>query len=103
MSSNIDQLKKEEYLSASEKHILESELNESNRRAMQTLIEAYSKSKEFKEHPILTKKLEERLTPIFLSAQKQGIKVSLNKYSLDAPSRNATLVQVKQPSKEKEK
>lgn len=78
-------------------------LSEENQRALQTLLEAYGKTKEFKEHPQLAEGLEEKLTSVFLSAQEQGIKISLNRYDINAPSRNAVRVQIKQQSKEKEK
>ena len=105
-------------------------LSEENQRALQTLLEAYGKTKEFKqrlndgetlddilpeayatvreakefkEHPQLAEGLEEKLTSVFLSAQNQGIKISLNRYDINAPSRNAVRVQFKQQSKEKEK
>lgn len=82
---------------------LRAKVSEENQRTLQTLLDAYRKTKEFKEHPQLAEGLEEKLTSVFLSAQEQGIKISLNRYDINAPSRNAVRVQIKQQSKEKEK
>lgn len=79
------------------------DLNAQNQKAYETLVKAYAGKQEFKDHPKLLQALKAKLHPLFKQAQEAGLTVSLNRYAIDAPSRNATQVQIKQPAREKEK
>ena len=79
------------------------QLGSENKQAFQTLVKAYSEKPEFKKSPQLLTELKKQILPFFVEAEKAEMVVTLNKYSIEAPSRNATIVQMKQPSKEKEK
>lgn len=78
-------------------------LTPENRKVFDVLFAAYIATEELQKHPRLQKALETQLLGFFVAAQKKGISVELNKYSLDAPSRNQTIVQVKQPARDREK
>ena len=47
--------------------------------------------------------LEKRLLGMFVAAQKKGVSLGLNEYSMDAPSKNQTIIQVKQPARDRKK
>ena len=53
--------------------------------------------------PLTKSALEKRLLGMFVAAQKKGVSLELNEYSMDAPSRNQTIIQVKQPARDREK
>lgn len=78
-------------------------LTPENRRVFDVLFEAYVGTEELQKHPRLQKALEKQLLSVFVAAQKKGITVGLNEYSMDAPSRNQTIIQVKQPARDREK
>ena len=84
---------------AQEKWNLRAKISEENQRALQTLLDAYRKTKEFKEHPQLAEGLEEKLSSVFLSAQEQGLKISLNRYDINAPSRSPDQTTIKRKRK----
>lgn len=90
--------------------VIETERNQSkevltpeNRKVFDVLFEAYVATEELQKHPRLQKALEKQLLSVFVAAQKKGITVGLNEYSMDAPSRNQTIIQVKQPARDREK
>lgn len=78
-------------------------LTPENRRAYEVLQKAYVSTEELNNHPRLQKAFEKELLTLFINAQNKGMGIQLNQYSIDAPSRNHTEIQVKQPSREKEK
>ena len=78
-------------------------LTPENRKVFDVLFEAYVATEELQKHPRLQKALEKQLLSVFVAAQKKGITVGLNEYSMDAPSRNQTIIQVKQPTRDREK
>lgn len=78
-------------------------LTPENRKVFDVLFEAYVATEELQKHPRLQKALEKQLLSVFVAAQKKGITVGLNEYSMDAPSRNQTIIQVKQPARDREK
>ena len=78
-------------------------LTPENRKVFDVLFEAYVATEELQKHPRLQKALEKQLLSVFAAAQKKGITVGLNEYSMDAPSRNQTIIQVKQPARDREK
>lgn len=78
-------------------------LTPENRRVFDVLFGAYIATEELQNHPRLQKALEKQLLSVFAAAQKKGITVGLNEYSMDAPSRNQTIIQVKQPARDREK
>lgn len=78
-------------------------LTPENRKVFDVLFEAYVTTEELQKHPRLQKALEKQLLSVFVAAQKKGITVGLNEYSMDAPSRNQTIIQAKQPARDREK
>ena len=78
-------------------------LTPENRKVFDVLFEAYVATEELQKHPRLQKALEKQLLSVFVAAQKNGITVGLNEYAMDAPSRNQTIIQVKQPARDREK
>ncbi|WP_302817512.1 hypothetical protein [Parasutterella excrementihominis] len=78
-------------------------LTPENRKVFDVLFGAYIATEELKNHPRLQSALEKRLLGMFVAAQKKGVSLELNEYSMDAPSRNQTIIQVKQPAREREK
>ena len=74
-----------------------------NRRVFDVLFSAYVATEDLQNHPRLQMALEKRLLGMFVAAQKKGVSLGLNEYSMDAPSRNQTIIQVKQPAREREK
>ena len=78
-------------------------LTPENRQVFDVLFSAYVATEDLQNHPRLQMALEKRLLGMFVAAQKKGITVGLNEYSMDAPSRNQTIIQVKQPAREREK
>lgn len=78
-------------------------LTPENRKVFDVLFGAYIATEELKNHPRLQTALEKRLLGMFVAAQKKGVSLELNEYSMDAPSRNQTIIQVKQPAREREK
>ena len=78
-------------------------LTPENRKVFDVLFEVYVATEELQKHPRLQKALEKQLLSVFVAAQKKGITVGLNEYSMDAPSRNQTIIQVKQPARDREK
>lgn len=78
-------------------------LRPENRKAYEVLLDAYSAKEDLKNHPRLQKALEKQLLDVFVAAQSKGISIALNEYSMDAPSRNQTTIQVKQPARDREK
>lgn len=90
--------------------VIETESNQSkavltpeNRKVFDVLFGAYIATEELQNHPRLQSALEKRLLGMFVAAQKKGVSLELNEYSMDAPSRNQTIIQVKQPSRDREK
>ena len=78
-------------------------LTPENRKVFDVLFGAYIATEELQNHPRLQRALEKQLLSVFVAAQKKGITVGLNEYSMDAPSRNQTIIQVKQPARDREK
>ncbi|MFQ7480210.1 MAG: hypothetical protein ACLRLZ_07600 [Parasutterella excrementihominis] len=78
-------------------------LTPENRRVFDVLFGAYIATEELQNHPRLQSALEKRLLGMFVAAQKKGVSLELNEYSMDAPSRNQTIIQVKQPARDREK
>lgn len=78
-------------------------LTPENRKVFDVLFGAYIATEELQNHPRLQSALEKRLLGMFVAAQKKGVSLELNKYSMDAPSRNQTIIQVKQPARDREK
>lgn len=78
-------------------------LTPENRKVFDVLFSAYVATEDLQNHPRLQKALEKQLLSVFVAAQKKGITVGLNEYSMDAPSRNQTIIQVKQPARDREK
>lgn len=74
-----------------------------NRKVFDVLFGAYIATEELQNHPRLQSALEKRLLGMFVAAQKKGVSLELNEYSMDAPSRNQTIIQVKQPARDREK
>ena len=60
-------------------------------------------SEDLQNHPRLQMALEKRLLGMFVAAQKKGVSLGLNEYSMDAPSKNQTIIQVKQPARDRKK
>ena len=71
-------------------------LTPENRRVFDVLFSAYVATEDLQNHPRLQMALEKRLLGMFVAAQKKGVSLGLNEYSMDAPSRNQTIIQVKQ-------
>ena len=99
----LTELKKSPEFEKSSETEFTQDLDAQNQKAYETLVKAYAGKQEFKDHPRLLQALKAKLHPLFKQAQEAGLTVSLNRYSIDAPSRNATQVQIKQPAREKEK
>ncbi|HCR09169.1 MAG TPA: hypothetical protein DIU26_04820 [Sutterellaceae bacterium] len=78
-------------------------LTPENRRVFDVLFSAYVATEDLQNHPRLQMALEKRLLGMFVAAQKKGVSLGLNEYSMDAPSRNQTIIQVKQPARDREK
>lgn len=78
-------------------------LTSENRKVFDVLFGAYIATEELQNHPRLQSALEKRLLGMFVAAQKKGVSLELNEYSMDAPSRNQTIIQVKQPARDREK
>lgn len=78
-------------------------LTPENRRVFDVLFSAYVATEDLQNHPRLQMALEKRLLGMFVAAQKKGVSLGLNEYSMDATSRNQTIIQVKQPAREREK
>lgn len=78
-------------------------LTPEKRRVFDVLFSAYVATEDLQNHPRLQMALEKRLLGMFVAAQKKGVSLGLNEYSMDAPSRNQTIIQVKQPAREREK
>lgn len=78
-------------------------LTPENRRVFDVLFSAYVATEDLQNHPRLQMALEKRLLGMFVAAQKKGVSLGLNEYSMDAPSRTQTIIQVKQPAREREK
>ena len=78
-------------------------LTPENRKVFDLLFGAYIATEELQNHPRLQSALEKRLLGMFVAAQKKGVSLELNEYSMDAPSRNQTIIQVKQPTRDREK
>lgn len=78
-------------------------LTPENRKVFDVLFGAYIATEELQNHPRLQSALEKRLLGMFVAAQKKGVSLELNEYSMDAPSRNHTIIQVKQPARDREK
>lgn len=78
-------------------------LTPENRKVFDVLFSAYVATEDLQNHPRLQTALEKRLLGMFVAAQKKGVSLGLNEYSLDAPSRNQTIIQVKQPARDREK
>ena len=78
-------------------------LTPENRKVFDVLFGAYIATEELQNHPRLQSALEKRLLGMFVAAQKKGVSLELNEYSIDAPSRNQTIIQVKQPARDREK
>ena len=78
-------------------------LTPENRKVFDVLFGAYIATEELQNHPRLQSALEKRLLGMFVAAQKKGVSLELNDYSMDAPSRNQTIIQVKQPTRDREK
>lgn len=78
-------------------------LTPENRKVFDVLFGAYIATEELQNHPRLQSALEKRLLGMFVAAQKKGVSLGLNEYSMDAPSRNQTIIQVKQPARDREK
>jgi len=78
-------------------------LTPENRKVFDVLFGAYIATEELQNHPRLQSALEKRLLGMFVAAQKKGVSLELNEYSMDAPSRNQTIIQVKQPAHDREK
>ena len=78
-------------------------LTPENRKVFDVLFGAYIATEELQNHPRLQSALEKRLLGMFVAAQKKGVYLELNEYSMDAPSRNQTIIQVKQPTRDREK
>ena len=78
-------------------------LTPENRKVFDVLFGAYIATEELQNHPRLQSALEKRLLGMFVAAQKKGVSFELNEYSMDAPSRNQTIIQVKQPARDREK
>lgn len=78
-------------------------LTPENRKVFDVLFGAYIATEELQNHPRLQSALEKRLLGMFVAAQKKGVSLELNEYSMDAPSRNQTIIQVKQPTRDREK
>ena len=78
-------------------------LTPENRKVFDVLFSAYVATEELQNHPRLQSALEKRLLGMFVAAQKKGVSLGLNEYSMDAPSRNQTIIQVKQPARDREK
>lgn len=78
-------------------------LTPENRKIFDVLFSAYVATEDLQNHPRLQMALEKRLLGMFVAAQKKGVSLGLNEYSMDAPSRNQTIIQVKQPARDREK
>ena len=78
-------------------------LTPENRQVFDVLFSAYVATEDLQNHPRLQMALEKRLLGMFVAAQKKGVSLGLNEYSMDAPSRNQTIIQVKQPARDREK
>lgn len=78
-------------------------LTPENRRVFDVLFSAYVATEDLQNHPRLQMALEKRLLGMFVAAQKKGVSLGLNEYSMDAPSRNQTIIQVKQAARDREK
>lgn len=78
-------------------------LTPENRRVFDVLFSAYVATEDLQNHPRLQMALEKRLLGMFVAAQKKGVSLGLNEYSMDAPSRNQTIIQAKQPARDREK
>ena len=78
-------------------------LTPENRKVFDVLFGAYIATEELQNHPRLQSALEKRLLGMFVAAQKKGVSLELNEYSMDAPSRNQTIIQGKQPARDREK
>lgn len=78
-------------------------LTPENRKVFDVLFGAYIATEELQNHPRLQSALEKRLLGMFVAAQKKGVSLELNEYSMDAPSRNQIIIQVKQPTRDREK
>lgn len=78
-------------------------LTPENRKVFDVLFGAYIATEELQNHPRLQSALEKRQLGMFVAAQKKGVSLELNEYSMDAPSRNQTIIQVKQPARDREK
>lgn len=78
-------------------------LNKANQQAFDVLVKSYAEKSEFQNNPKLLSSLKTNLHQLFEQAQANGQVVCLNRFAIDAPSRNATVVQMKQPAREKEK
>lgn len=80
-----------------------SNLTKENQAKLDAVLSSYGEKKELKDHPVLFDALKERLQDEFTQFQKSCQKIEINRYALDAPSRAAVKVQIKQQSREKEK
>lgn len=78
-------------------------LTPENRQVFDVLFSAYVATEDLQNHPRLQMALEKRLLGMFVAAQKKGVSLGLNEYSMDAPSKNQTIIQVKQPARDREK
>lgn len=78
-------------------------LTPENRKVFDVLFSAYVATEDLQNHPRLQMALEKRLLGMFVAAQKKGVSLGLNEYSMDAPSRNQTIIQVKQSARDREK
>ena len=78
-------------------------LTPENRQVFDVLFSAYVATEDLQNHPRLQMALEKRLLGMFVAAQKKGVSLGLNGYSMDAPSKNQTIIQVKQPARDRKK
>lgn len=78
-------------------------LTPENRQVFDVLFSAYVATEDLQNHPRLQMALEKRLLGMFVAAQKKGVSLGLNEYSMDAPSKNQTIIQVKQSARDREK
>ena len=76
-------------------------LTPENRKVFDVLFSAYVATEDLQNHPRLQMALEKRLLGMFVAAQKKGVSLGLNEYSMDAPSKNQTIIQVKQPARDR--
>lgn len=78
-------------------------LSEENKKLYEVVLKAHLKTENFVKHPRLVKPFAEKLAQLFQEAQDRGDVIEVNRYDLEAPSRNPVQISVKESNREKEK